>query len=244
MHPSAVTCPVRSQRVDFVWSPSSKRDMWIIRGALRVLLNRQFPLLKPRLQFRPVLNIFTDASGGLGEGFGAITQEPSPAAFAMMFPPAFLLAAGGHAHNVPVMMRTSLLELVAPLAALLTFGHRLRGRTVRFWIDNIASVTAFACQKSRDQSVCMLLRLIRIVAARLDVQVVMEHVPRRSDIWSVAADDLTHAEIDKILAVWPEAKAVVSAVPEPVAAFFDLHSGGDVTPLVVICNEFIDAYYN
>ena len=42
--------------------------MWIIRGALTVLLNGQFPLLKPRLKFRPVVNIFTDASGGLSEG--------------------------------------------------------------------------------------------------------------------------------------------------------------------------------
>ena len=118
------------------------------------------------------------------------------------------------------------------------FERRLRGRTVSFWID----ISSLACQKSWDQSVCMLLRLIRIVAARLDVQIVMEHVPRSSDVGSVAADVLTHAEVDEILAVWPEAKAVVSA--EPVAALCDLHSGGDITPLVVICDEFIDVYYN
>ena len=91
-----------------------------------------------------------------------------------------------------VYCKTSALEALGILTALMVDPFRFIGREVLFWNDNASTVIAFQKGYSRDPWATSVLRAARVVAARLRVKLFVAWEPRRSSHGSTIADNLTH----------------------------------------------------
>ena len=86
------------------------------------------------------------------------------------------------------------LELVGLLLPLLTVPDHVRQRNVVLGVDNVSVVFGWENRSvSGDMSASVLIRAMHIVASFLETRIFVQHVPRRSSLASIVADDMTRA---------------------------------------------------
>ena len=102
--------------------------------------------------------------------------------------------------------KMSALELIPPLVVLCSSGEMLRGKAVRFYVDNSGSVAMYNKGWS---STCMLCNTLVVaisqVAAALHCRVELRKIKRCSTVEACAADSLSKGGFKKFRTEMPEA---------------------------------------
>ena len=92
-------------------------------------------------------------------------------------------------------------ESLGILIPMITNPHRCVGKTLHFFIDNIAVVFSFKKRRSNDRLAHTIIRAAYLVAGALACKLFVSWTPRRSDVESIIADDLTHMNFSTSLAL-------------------------------------------
>ena len=121
-------------------------------------------------------------------------------AHSLPFPTDFLLKPNG---TCLVANTSSTLEALGILIPLMIDPHRCVGRDIRFHIDNFAVVCAFKKRRSGDKLAHTVIRAAYLVAGALACKLFVTWIPRRSNVASIIADDLTHIDFTSALETHP-----------------------------------------
>ena len=153
-------------------------------------------------------HIYTDASGHIA--------APTSPSLGILFPPEDMLQAGAHSLPFPtnfllqsngtglVADTSSTLEALGILIPLIVDPHRCVGRDIHFHIDNFAVVCSFKKRRRGDRLAHTVIGAAYLVAAvGLACKLFVTWIPRRSNVASVIADDLTHIDFTSTLATYP-----------------------------------------
>jgi hypothetical protein len=108
------------------------------------------------------------------------------AAFNFPFPTDFLLQSNG---TGLVADTTTAGEFLGILIPMITNPHRCVGKTLHFFIDNIAVVFSFKKRRSNDRLAHTIIRAAYLVASALVCKLFVSWTPRSSDVESIIADD-------------------------------------------------------
>ena len=96
--------------------------------------------------------------------------------------------------------------------------HRCVGKPLHTNIDNVAVVFAFHKRRSNDRLAHTLIRAAYLVAGALGCQLFVSWVPRRSDVLTRIADDLTHTDFTSTLALDRHAgTTTLQSFPPPIS---------------------------
>jgi hypothetical protein len=151
----------------------TRRLRWALEWWVALLLGRNermIPLKAPSL--RPV-HIWSDAEGS-GQ-IGAVLQDPAgsgdPEWWAAAIPDEIRRKLKRRATNIGAY------ELIAPLVALATWGPRLRGRVVVFWVDNTWAQNAMVKGWDRAEDMCHLVGHFWLSCARSRISPWVQRVP-------------------------------------------------------------------
>ena len=197
LHPDWYSVAARKQVPDIVLTEASRQDVLLVRGILKFLLDRQFPL--EHLVWQPLaVCLFTDASGLASECVGGLLLVRPTRAFSFPLSVSLCASRDGHAKDVMLQFRTTVLELLPVWGALLLFAPQVAHCRVELFIDNNAAVRALVKGTSKDYCTTLLVRLIAFTASVLDVALVPTHVKRRSSWPAAVADDLSHAQTESL----------------------------------------------
>ena len=139
------------------------------------------------------LQLFTDASGGVG--YGAVC---GPEWFSGTWP------ASWNALNITV------LELYPIVAAVETWGAAWANSSVCFYTDNEALVAIINKQTSKEPCVMALLRLLILSCLRRNINFTACHIPGRDN---TLADRLSRCQIAEFLRLAPWANFEPATVP-------------------------------
>ena len=93
------------------------------------------------------------------------------------------------------------------------------GKSLHFFIDNIAVVFCFKKRRSNDKLAHTIIRAAYLVAGALACKLFVSWTPRRSDEESVIADDLTHMNFSTSLALNKHSHTSVQPFPPPISAW-------------------------
>ena len=166
--------------------------------------------------------IYTDASGHIA--------APTFPSLGSLFPPEDMLQAG--AHNLPfptnfllqsngsglVADTSSTLEALGILIPLMIDSHRCISRDIHFHIDNFAVVSSFKKRRSGDRLAHTVIRAAYLMAGALACKLFVTWIPRRSNVLSVLADDLTQIDFTLSLETYPYCSTTEpNAFPPPVS---------------------------
>ena len=142
------------------------------------------------------LDIFTDASGSLG--CGAYYRG---AWFHYDWQPSQRLS-----RNISIQWQ----ELFAIVAAALTWGHLWTRKKILFHCDNLPIVQAWEGKRSKQPRVMSLLRTLFLVAARSNFNIVLKHIPGKSN---GIADALSRNQFDRFFSLAPQADRTPTPTP-------------------------------
>ena len=110
---------------------------------------------------------------------------------------------------------------------MITNPHRCVGKTLHFFIDNIAVVFSFKKRRSNDRLAHTIIRAAYLVAGALACKLFVSWTPRRLDVESILADDLTHMDFSTFLALDTHTYMSNQPFPSPIAAWMkDPHTTG------------------
>ena len=241
LHPHWEDLPISSQPPDIVLSPASRNDLLILRGLLKMLKAQQFPM-DPHPWQQHSRIVYTDASGVMSQGVGAVLLCSPTKAFSIPLPDALLLSGLGHIKFIPLAWRTAVLELLPIWASLLMFANDLKHSQLTVYTDNVEAALAMAKRTSADFCSCLLVRLICFTASILDVHLQVLQVNRRTCSWSKIADDLTHFNTRHLFEVDPFAVYTLAPDLPPVLKWFDLYAASDPTEIFRSVLDYIANY--
>ena len=108
---------------------------------------------------------------------------------ASLFPTEFLLKANG---TSLVANTFSTLETLGILIPLIIEPHRCVGRDIWFQIHNVAMEGAIKTRRCNDRLAHIMIRVAYLVAGTMECKLFVTWIPRRLNVGSVIADDLTH----------------------------------------------------
>ena len=153
------------------------------------------------------IHVYTDASGHIA--------GPTSPALGVFFPPQDLQHAGAHSLPFPtdfllqsngsalVADTSSTLESLGILIPMMIDPGRCVGKSLHIHIDNYAVVCAFRKRRSGDKLAHTAIRAAYLLAGALACKLHVSWIPRRSDVPSVIADDLTHINFKSALDMDP-----------------------------------------
>lgn len=96
-------------------------------------------------------------------------------------------------HGRAIFHKSTLLEALGPLATILLYPGRFKGRPATFKQYSLSAVSALNKGRSiSDELTTTIVGASRVVTAYLHCDISVEWVPRRSNRQSIIADDLTH----------------------------------------------------
>ena len=130
------------------------------------------------------LSLSTDASG---VGFGAVYGK-------FWFSAEWPEDMAHHHINVK--------ELFAIVADVYTWGQTWHDRQVLFFTDNLSITQVWLTGSSRDRNIMCLVRFLFLFSARLNLNILMQHVPGLSNS---AADALSHLQVGRFCQLVPHA---------------------------------------
>lgn len=139
------------------------------------------------------LQLYTDASGGIG--FGALYGTEW---FYGQWPIQW------HSYNI------SVLELYPIMAAVEVWGNRWENRSVCFYTDNEALVSIINKQTSRAPTIMALLRPLVLACLRFNINFTARHIPGR---FNTLADKLSRSQVQEFRALAPWADAKPREIP-------------------------------
>ena len=166
--------------------------------------------------------IYPDASGNIGgmtsPALGVFFPPQDllfAAAYSLPFPTDFLLHSNGSGLVADTTSTLEALGLITPMAMA---PHRCVGKPLHINIDNVAVVFAFNKRRSNDRLAHTLIRAAYLVAGALGCQLFVSWVPRRSDVLTRIADDLTHTDFTSTLALDRHADTItLQSFPPPIS---------------------------
>ena len=132
------------------------------------------------------ISLFTDASR---VGFGAVYGDSW---ISEKWPETFL--------NFHI----NVLELFAIVAAVRTWGHEWQDQQIMFYTDNMSITHVWFTGTSVDSIIMKLVRYMFLFAARLNINILMQHVP---GVNNNAADALSRSQIGRFHQLRPTAKS-------------------------------------
>ena len=138
------------------------------------------------------ISLFTDASGlGLGAVYGKYWLSvpwPEPYKF----------------------FHINILELFAIVAAVVTWGHEWRDQQILFFTDNSAITHVWRTGTSVDRTIMKLVRYLFLFSARLNLNILMQHIPGHTNL---SADALSRLQIPRFRQLLPGAHLHQSTPP-------------------------------
>ena len=151
------------------------------------------------IQSEPVssisISLYTDASG---LGFGAVYGSHW---FSVAWP-------GSYASY-----HINILELFAIVAAVLTWGHDWHDRQILFFTDNSAITHVWRSGTSVDRVIMRLVRYLFLFTARLNINILMQHIPGH---FNSRADALSRLQVDRFRQLHPAAHPLQTLVSQEV----------------------------
>ena len=113
-------------------------------------------------------------------------------------------------------LHINVLELLAVIAAVFTWGHQLRDSAINFFTDNTCILRVWEKGSSKDKNIMILLRALFFFCGRHNIHLQFSHVPGKQN---VDADALSRFQVELFKARHPEA----DVEPTPVdPAIWDL----------------------
>ena len=188
----------------FVPPPHVSKDLLMVAAVLADSFNNPLPILDPEPSI-PLcaVQIYTDASGHIA--------GPTSPALGILFPPFGHTHAAADSFPFPtdfllknnnsslVADTTSTLESLGLVLPMMVHPDRCVGRPLEVHIDNIAVVYSFQKRRSGDKLAHTIIRAAYLLAGALACELRVSWVPRRSDVSSIIADDLTHINFTSVL---------------------------------------------
>ena len=108
------------------------------------------------------------------------------------------------------------LETVGLLLPFLTVPQTVKGKNIILGVDNISVVFGWENRSAKgDMSASVLIRALHLVACYLEARIFVQHVPRRSSLASIMADNFTRASTSKTEAWAAVAGAQQHPPPKP-----------------------------
>ena len=205
----------------FRTSPELNQDLLMAAAIMSDTYDNPLPIIDPDPP-APLcaVPIYPDASGHiagptspcLGVLFPSHNLQQT-AAFSFPFPTDFLLHSNG---TGLVADTTTTLESLGILIPMITNPHRCAGKALHIFIDNIAVVFSFKKRRSNDKLAHTIIRASYLIAGALACKLFVSWTPRRSDVESVIADDLTHMDFSTTLSLDPHSYRSVQPFPPPI----------------------------
>ena len=182
----------------------AKKDLAFLRAVVANLQQHPLPLCDPRLP-RPIageVTIFCDASGDTNRDayLGILVMEGplcnQDLALAYALPRAFLEAEDDRDRNC---CNTMLLELLCVLVIIVEWGPLLRSKSLLFISDSLnLDVIMRNGRTPKGANTNFALQAVYELAAELEATVSLQWKRRKSCTWTIAADDLSHADFHKL----------------------------------------------
>ena len=245
-NPDANTTPKQYQPRDFAFCPQARNDLHLLRAILVTQKDNWIPLTDPYRSPPSVFDlcIFTDASGqvnlsptDLPPALGVVipthpTVEGRVAAFPL--PMSFLLAQDDKTYNY---FNSMLLECLAILTAIVRWPKIFRRKTVLATTDNISLVYIYRSCRPHGIYMSHLIRTLFIVTDRIQCELHLTWLPRRSHEYDELADNLTHQNF----ATTPDdiTHRTVEQLPPPIldtlvnSVNFSEHQFGQLWPRII-----------
>jgi len=187
----------------FTPTPDITKDLLLVAAIIADTHQHPLPIMDPDPS--PPLSavpIFTDASGKIGgktsPALGILFPSHDlqhSAAYSLPFLTDFLLSSSG---SSLVANTTSTLEALGILLPMMVDPFRCVGRSLHFHIDNIAVVFSFKKRRSHDRLAHTIIRAAYLIAGALACTLYVSWIPRRSNLCSKIADDLTHGDFSSV----------------------------------------------
>ena len=138
------------------------------------------------------ISLFTDASGlGLGAVYGTYwLSVPWPEPYKSF--------------------HINILELFAIVAAVVTWGHEWRDQQILFFTDNSAITHVWRTGTSVDRIIMKLVRYLFLFSARLNLNILMQHIPGHTNL---SADALSRLQVHRFRQLVPGAHLHPSSLP-------------------------------
>ena len=141
------------------------------------------------------LSLFTDASGS---GFGAVYGKYW---FSVPWPESFLV------------YHINIRELFAIVAAVCSWGSAWRNQQILFYTDSLSITQVWRSGTSSDRTIMTLVRFLFLFTARLNINVLMQHIPGHSN---AAADALSRLQVARFHQIYPAANPHPSPLAQEV----------------------------
>ena len=199
-------------------SPECRRQLWFWYTMLRTCSGRaSLPDLDLALPAW-ALDIYTDAAGGSPAGDGRGAGAVCPAWWCYVPWGQAINCGRLSCDGKKLDSAMSVLELLAPLLALVTAGEDLAGRDIRFWVDNAAAV--FIWKKGYSTS-CLLsstvVSAIAAIAAGLGCRIEFHKITRCSTPLASMADALSKGAFGRFNSLAAGAGLAPAPVKSPVS---------------------------
>ena len=142
------------------------------------------------------MSLYTDASGlGCGGYYG-------PLWFSLAWPDEY------HAN-----LYVGVQELFAIVVATFTWGHEWRDQQILFFTDNSSIVHVWRTGSSSDPALMKLVRVLFLFSARLNINILMKHIPGYAN---GGADALSRLQVQRFRRLHPGSSPHPSIVPDTV----------------------------
>ena len=162
------------------------------------------------------LEAHTDAAGGSPDGFRGSGGVVGASWFFLPWSLAINMGRRGP-DGKRIGGKLSALELIGPLAVVVTFPDLCRAQPVRVWVDNAGSVRIWEKGYSNSCGLCTtLVKAISSVAAALDCRLEIVKIRRCSSPLSVMADALSQGDFRRFRTAAAFAGLCPSPTPSPV----------------------------
>ena len=216
----------KEQRDSHIFRPSPEvsQDLMMVAAVMADTYDNPLPIVDPD-QRAPLCSvpIYPDASchiaGSKSPCLGVLFPPhdlQQAAAFSFPFPTDFLLQSNGTGLVADTTTTGESLGILIPMIA---NPHRCVGKTLHFFIDNIAVVFSFKKRRSNDRLAHTIIRAAYLVAGALACKLFVSWTPRRSDVESIIADDLTHMNFSTSLALDTHTHMSIQPFPLPIKAW-------------------------
>ena len=107
----------------------------------------------------------------------------------------------------------NILELLTIVAAVFTWGHEWRNQQILFFTDNAPITFVWLKGTSPDSDIMKLVRALFLFCARMNINVLMQHIP---GYINCRADALSRLQIARFRALHPGSSPLPSVVPAEV----------------------------